>query len=116
MCKGIKKGVGCCVVALSRIAEDRGDRRKHDETIECHAARAFMKQPGTERFRAKDARHSLTVESSQRRIVNKHGEMEHATQRLAVLLNVSKQAADVVWRTGIGFYGLNHISTIERAS
>src|SRR5881296_533968 len=87
MCKGIKKGVGCCVVALSRIAEDRGDGRKHDETIECHVARAFMKQPGTERFRAKDARHSLTVESSQRRIVNEHGEMEHATQRLAVLLN-----------------------------
>ena len=103
MCKGIKKGVGCCVVALSRIAEDRGDRRKHDETIECHVARAFMKQPGTERFRAKDARHSLTVESSQRRIVNEHGEMEHATQRLAVLLNVSKQADDVVRRTGIGF-------------
>ena len=92
----IEAGVGCRVVRLHRIAEDRGDRRIEDEQVERLVARLAMQVPGAGQFRRQHLLEALTAHLGKRRIVEHHGAVDDAAERRQPVANVLHDAPDVV--------------------
>ena len=73
-----------------------------------------MEEPGAERLRANNSRHAIRIQLREHSVVDRHGEMKHATKRLIGLPNFSEEPRDVRRRSRIGFHNLHFGAAIAQ--
>src|SRR5205085_7839572 len=66
-----------------------------------------MKQPCADRFRADDGGHSFAVQFRKHGVVDGHGEMEDATERLTGFTDYGKESGNVGARSGVGLHDVD---------
>jgi hypothetical protein len=77
----IEEGIGGSVVRLTRVADDRRERRIQQEALQRIAQGQPMQVPGAKHLRRQHAPHSFGVQVENAGVVEHHCRVDHATQR-----------------------------------
>src|SRR5262245_2705002 len=91
----VEEGIRRAIIALRRIAEDTGDGREHYEAIERELLRTLVQQPCAIRFWRHHSLQTLAVEGGERRVVNDHREVKHATEWLIAGADFGQQPRNI---------------------